>query len=59
MKKIYKLKDYKFQNFTYVKEEDAQEMYKNGNPSKRIALGFYSVNLSFEEWLNRNKFKIL
>lgn len=59
MKKIYKLKDYKYQNFTCVKEEDAQEMYKNGNPSRHIPVGFYSRNLSFEEWLNYHKFKIL
>lgn len=59
MKKIYKLKNYRYDDWTYLKEEDAQEKYKNNNPLRRVACGFYSKELNFEEWLNYYRVKIL
>lgn len=59
MKAIFKLNHFPFEHGRYIKEEDAQTMYKNGNPTRHIPVGFYSKNLTFEEWLDFYKFKIL
>jgi DNA invertase Pin-like site-specific DNA recombinase len=59
MKSIFKLKEYPYQAFTWVKEEDVQKMYEDGSPTRHVPRGFYSKKLTFEEWLNYYKFKIL
>lgn len=59
MKSIFKLKEYPYSEWNYIKEKDAQIGYKTNKPATRVNAGFYSRLLTFKEWLNYYKFKIL
>ncbi len=69
MKAIFKLKEVPWRYENCLTNEKAEEYYKHGclpfdvpcygSGSVRVSHGFYSIKLTFEEWVDRYRLVIL
>lgn len=68
MKSIFKLKEEPFNPINYLTSELAEEYYssgslpfttRKGDGRKRIPHGYYSLELTFDQWLEYYNIKIL